>query len=274
MMQLGNVLEKVKQKSPLIHNITNNVTANDCANILLACGASPIMAEDPLEVEEVTAISAGLCVNLGTLSPSKAEAILLAGKKANELRHPVLLDPVGAGISQLRIQTAGELLEKVKFAAIRGNISEIQALVSGKGSARGVDAEASGATGQKENLAVFARKVAAKYQTVVVISGESDIVADEKNAYAVYNGHPFMRKVTGSGCQLTSLMAACVTANQEKVLTAVLAAVCWMGICGEKAFQRLTPQEGNATYRNYMIDAVCRLTPEELDAGARYEKIL
>lgn len=116
-------LENIKKKSPLIHNITNYVTVNDCANITLACGASPIMADDQDEVEEITSICSGLNINIGTLNGRTIEAMILAGKKANALNHPVVLDPVGAGASTLRTKTALRLLDEVKFTVIRGNIS-------------------------------------------------------------------------------------------------------------------------------------------------------
>ena len=134
-------LERVKASAPLVHNITNYVTVNDCANILLACGGSPIMADDPSDAEEITAICGGLNINIGTLNQRTIPAMLAAGKKANEYGHPVLLDPVGAGASSLRTQTSFQLMEEVRFTAIRGNISEIKTLALGKGTTKGVDAD-------------------------------------------------------------------------------------------------------------------------------------
>ena len=131
----------VRTKSPLIHNITNYVTVNDCANMVLACGASPIMADDAAEVEEITAICGGLNINIGTLNSRTVTSMLLAGKKANQLGHPVVLDPVGAGASRLRTDTAFRLLREVQFTVIRGNISEIKTLASGAGTTKGVDAD-------------------------------------------------------------------------------------------------------------------------------------
>ena len=135
------LLETVRMRKPLIHNITNYVTVNDCANVLLACGGSPIMADDAEEVEEITAICDGLNINIGTLSRQRIPSMFLAGKKANALGHPVVLDPVGAGACTLRTETALKLLDEVKFSAIRGNISEIKALAFGKGKTNGVDAD-------------------------------------------------------------------------------------------------------------------------------------
>ena len=131
----------LRHKGPLIHNITNYVTVNDCANMVLACGASPIMADDAAEVEEITTLCSGLNINIGTLNSRTIPSMLLAGKKANALGHPVVLDPVGAGASHLRTDTALRLLQEVKFTVIRGNISEIKTLASGSGTTKGVDAD-------------------------------------------------------------------------------------------------------------------------------------
>ena len=131
------MLENVRGKCPLIHNITNYVTVNDCANMVLACSASPIMADDAAEVEEITAICGGLNINIGTLNSRTVTSMLLAGKKANQLGHPVVLDPVGAGASKLRTDTAFRLLREVKFTVIRGNISEVKTLASGAGTTKG-----------------------------------------------------------------------------------------------------------------------------------------
>ena len=138
---LGTCIENVRKGVPLVHNITNYVTVNDVANILLACGGSPIMADEPDEVEDITAICGGLNINIGTLHQRSIQGMFRAGKKANELDHVVLLDPVGAGASALRTNTAVELMEKIRFTVIRGNISEIKTLALGSGTTKGVDAD-------------------------------------------------------------------------------------------------------------------------------------
>lgn len=266
------MLEAVREKNPLIHCITNYVSMNDCANMLHAVGAAPIMAEEEAEVEEITAICGGLNINMGTLNQAKIPAMLKAGKKADELGHPVVLDPVGAGISKLRNDTAGSLLREVRFAAIRGNLSEIKALATGVGSSRGVDAEVP-ESDSLESTAEFAAKIAADLHTIVVLSGKTDIVTDGQQIFYVYNGNAMMNKVTGSGCQLSALITAFVTANPQQKLQAVLAAVGLMGVCGEKAFDRLSPLDGNASYRNYIIDAVYRMDAAELERTVRYQRI-
>ena len=253
----------VRTKSPLIHNITNYVTVNDCANMVLACGASPIMADDAAEVEDITTICGGLNINIGTLNSRTIESMLKAGKKANALGHPVVLDPVGAGASALRTETACRLLDEVRFTVIRGNISEVKTLASGAGTTKGVDADVADRV-TEENLD-------AKTGAVVAITGAIDIVADGAKAYCIRNGHPMMSAITGTGCQLSALTAAFITANPGQPLEAAAAAVCAMGLAGEIAHARLTPLDGNATYRNYIIDAIYHMTPAQLEEGAKYE---
>lgn len=270
---LKTILENVRQTCPLIHNITNYVTVNDCANALLACGASPIMADDLEEVEDITSICGGLNINIGTLNSRTIASMLKAGKKANQRNHPVVLDPVGAGASGLRTETARKLLEEVRFAVIRGNISEIKTLASGSGTTKGVDADLADKVTEEnlEEAVAFAKAFAAKTGAVVAITGAIDIVADANRAYCIRNGHPMMSSVTGTGCQLSAMTAAFVTANPGHVPEAAAAAVCAMGLAGEIAYRRLTPADGNATYRNYIIDAIYNLTPEQLEEGANYE---
>lgn len=267
------MLENVRNQAPLIHNITNYVTVNDCANILLACGASPIMSDDLGEVEEITSLCGGLNINIGTLNQHTIPAMLAAGKKANALGHPVVLDPVGAGASALRTRTALRLLEEIHFTVVRGNMSEIKTLASGGGRTQGVDAAVADRVTEEtlDQAVAFAKTFAKKINAVVAITGAIDIVADETAAYCIRNGHAAMSRVTGTGCQLSAMTAAYITANPGSALTAAAAAVCAMGLCGETAMKRMTAADGNASYRTYILDAVCNLTPEELERGANYE---
>ena len=267
------IFENVHRKSPLIHNITNYVTVNDCANMLLACGGSPIMADDPEDAEEITGICGGLAINIGTLNQRTIPAMLAAGKRANELGHPVTLDPVGAGASALRTDTALRLLEELKLAVIRGNISEIKTLAYGSGTTKGVDADVEDRV-TEDNLdgaVSFAKELARRTGTVIAVTGAIDIVADKERAFCIRNGRPEMSSITGTGCQLSVLTAAFVTANPDQPLEAAAAAVCAMGLCGEIAHKRMTNLDGNASYRNYIIDAMYRLTPARLGKGANYE---
>ena len=231
------------------------------------------MADDPEDAVEITAICGGLNINIGTLNQRTIPAMRAAGRRSNELGHPVVLDPVGAGASRLRTDTAFQLMREVRFAVIRGNISEIRTLASGSGTTRGVDADAADKV-TEENLdgaVAFAKEFARRTGAVAAITGAIDIVADGERAFCIRNGHPMMSAVTGTGCQLSALTAAFVTANPDTHLEAAAAAVCAMGLCGEIAHRRLTEQDGNSSYRNYMIDAMYRLTPAALEKGARYE---
>ncbi len=270
---LKNMLENVRKNCPLVHNITNYVTVNDCANIILACGASPIMADDENEVEEITTICGGLNINIGTLNKRTIASMLKAGKKANELNHPVVLDPVGAGASALRTETATKLLKEVKFSVIRGNISEIKTLALGSGTTKGVDADVADKVTEEnlDEIIAFAKAFAAKTGAVIAITGAIDIVADAEKAYCIRNGHPMMSSITGTGCQLSAMTTAFVTANQDNPLEAAAAAVSAMGYAGEVAHTRLSEMDGNSSYRNYIIDAIYNMTPEMLENGAKYE---
>ena len=177
---LGTCLDNVRKTTPLVHNITNYVTVNDVANVLLACGGSPIMSDDIQDVEDITSICGGLNLNIGTLNHNTIPSMFAAGKKANQLGHPVVLDPVGAGASALRTETALKLLEEVKFAVIRGNISEVKTLAIGSGKTRGGDADVADAV-TEDNLdasVAFAKAVAARFGAVVAITGAIDLVAD------------------------------------------------------------------------------------------------
>lgn len=273
MNMFENMLENVRKNAPLIHNITNYVTVNDCANIVIACGASPIMADDQDEAADITAVCAGLNINIGTLNGRTIASMRIAGKKANELKHPVVLDPVGAGASNLRTQTAMQLLQEIKFTVIRGNISEMKTLAFGNGTTKGVDADVADRV-TEENLdhaVAFAKAFAKETGAVIAITGAIDIVADSEKAYCIRNGHPMMASITGTGCQLSAMTAAFVTANPDHTLEAAAAAVAAMGYAGETAYERLTPKDGNSTYRNYIIDAIYHMTPEMLEKGAKYE---
>lgn len=270
---LGTCLENVRKTVPLVHNITNYVTVNDVANVLLACGASPIMSDEPKDVEDITAICGGLNINIGTLNQRTIEGMYAAGRKANELCHPVLLDPVGAGASALRTDTAVRLMEELKLTAIRGNISEIKTLALGSGTTKGVDADVADAV-TEENLdgaVAFAKEFAKKNGCIAAITGAIDLVSDGETCYVIRNGRPEMGKITGTGCQLSGMMTAFVTANPGNVLEAAAAAVCAMGLAGEIGRSRMTEGDGNSTYRNRIIDAVYNMDGEILDKGAKYE---
>lgn len=285
---LGNCMENVRNTTPLVHNITNYVTVNDVANVLLACGGSPIMSDEPEDVEEITAICGGLNINIGTLNKRSIEGMLRAGKKANELGHMVLLDPVGAGASTLRTGTAVKLMNEIRFDVIRGNISEIKTLAQKSirdeknegqeefrqgGATKGVDADVADAV-TEENLDAavrFAKNFAQDQKCIVAITGAIDLVSDGETCYVIRNGRAEMGKITGTGCQLSGMTTAFLVANPDRKLEAAAAAVCAMGLAGEIGWSRMQAGDGNATYRNRIVDAIYNMNQEILDEGANYE---
>ena len=259
---LGICLDNVRKTVPLVHNITNYVTVNDVANILLACGGSPIMSDEPEDVEDITSICGGLNINIGTLNQRSIQAMFRAGEKAASLGHVLLLDPVGAGASALRTNTAVELMEKLPFTVIRGNISEIKTLALGSGKTRGVDADVSDAVSDEnlDSAVAFVKDFAQRSHAIVAVTGAIDLVSDGQRCFVIR-----------TGCQLSGMMTAFVVANPDRRLEAAAAAVCAMGLAGEIGWSRMAPGDGNSTYRNRIIDAIYNMDGAALDKGAKYE---
>ena len=268
----GQILMNVREKSPLVQVITNFVTVNDCANVVLASGASPTMAHHIAEVEEIAAVASSLVLNIGTAE--KLDSMLLAGKKCNELGKPVVLDPVAAGASKLRSTACDNIICSVRLAVVRGNISEIKALATGSSAAKGVDAgESDIITEDNLNGAVeMAKALALKINTVIAISGKTDIVTDGETTYIIRNGHEMMSRITGTGCMLAALMGAFCGANSENPLKAAAAAVAAMGVAGERAFEKtVLANGGTLTFRTHLIDEISLMTPEILAGGIKLE---
>jgi hydroxyethylthiazole kinase len=271
---LQNVISNVREQLPLIHCITNYVTVNDVANVLLACGASPIMADDEQEAEEMTSICKGTVINIGTLNARTINSMILAGKKANELGHIVVLDPVGAGATKLRTETTFRLLQEVKFTVIRGNISEIKTVYQGSGTTKGVDADISDTVTEQniDEVIAFAKKLSQKTGAVIAITGAIDIVTDDKTAYIIRNGHTIMSKITGTGCMLTAMIAAYCAANTKNILQSTVAAICAMGYCGEVAFAKVQKEiSGTSSFRMHLINALSTLDDVALTGGSKFE---
>lgn len=270
--ELASCLGAVREHTPLVQCITNFVTVNDCANILLAAGGSPTMAHDIREVEEAVAGVQALVLNLGAIGD--IEAMLLAGKRANQLGIPVVLDPVAAGVTSLRREACRRLLAELRFTVIRGNASEIRALALGAEGGSGVDVSAGDAV-TEENLSrgvELCRRLAESTGAVTALSGQVDILSDGTQTVLIRGGVPTMSRVTGTGCMLTALLGAFCGANPERPLAAAAAAVAAMDLAGERAeARRLQNGTGNATFRTDLIDAVFNLTEDELREGVRYE---
>ena len=267
-------LNEVRRICPLVHCITNYVTVNDCANVLLACGASPVMADDEREAEDIVSIASSLVINIGTLNSRTIPSMFKAGRRANELGLPVVLDPVGAGASSLRTATAMELIAEIDFAVIRGNISEIKAIAVGESKTRGVDASDPVLLDGDllADVICLIRKLREKTGAVITVTGPKDIVAGEKDLYIIKNGHPMMSRVTGTGCMLSVITGAFCAAAPSDLAVAAASAAGMFGVAGELAFERLTSEGGGtSTYRSYIIDEVSNMTPEKMREAVKIE---
>ena len=271
-MKIEKLMQQVKEKEPLVQCITNFVTVNDCANILLSIGATPTMAMDCREVEEAVAKVSALVCNMGAIE--HLESMLLAGKEANRLHIPVVLDPVGAGGTTLRQEAASLLIQEVQFAAIRGNASEIKAIAGIHSRGRGVDAAKEDIISEnslQKDIEIF-EELAKRIHTVVAVSGPIDVITNGEQTMLIRNGCPTMARITGSGCMLTTLMGAFCGANEEQIFEAAALAVAVMGIAGELAEEkRIQNKTGNATFRNALIDAIFNITAEQIQEKINYE---
>ncbi|MBN7573585.1 hydroxyethylthiazole kinase [Clostridium sp. 2-1] len=270
-IKIGSLLNEVRNKKPLVHNITNYVTVNDCANILLAIGASPIMADDIKEAADITKISSALVINIGTLNERTIESMIASGKKANELNIPVVFDPVGAGASDFRNSTTKRLLEEVKISVLRGNMSEIK-FISGLGSTtKGVDASENDArTGNDEGVDV-AKSLAKKLQCTVAITGATDIISDGERVVILENGTKMLSNVTGTGCMTTALIGAFCGAGSDYFIGAV-SGIISMGISGEIALDK-AGKIGTGSFHIAIIDAISNLTSDIIEKMNKIKEI-
>ncbi|MEI6795937.1 MAG: hydroxyethylthiazole kinase [Methanomassiliicoccales archaeon] len=248
-------LGALRAKRPLVHHITNYVTANDCANVTMCIGAAPVMAEAKEEVEDMVELASALVLNIGTLRPEQVEAMLLAGRRANHLSIPVVLDPVGAGATPYRTRTALMLMEKLHIDVLKGNAGEIGVLNGSGGKVVGVDSR-----GIRGDPIVVAAEFARNRGGLVVISGATDIVSDGRRTLLVDNGHPLMGKVSGTGCMATSILASYLGTLQDPLLASV-AALSSFGVAGEDAALHA---KRPASFKIGLLDAVAALSPEHL----------
>lgn len=265
--KVSDLLELIKTKAPLVHHITNYVTANDCANIVLAIGASPIMADDMEEVEDVVSLASALILNMGTLNKRTVEAMLAAGKKANGLGIPVILDPVGAGATAFRSKTAERIINEITLAVIRGNMSEIKS-ISGLGSTtKGVDASEQDIA-QSEDLKYgksIAENLSSRLNCVTAITGATDIVSKGVKTLFIDSGHKMLSTVTGTGCMCTSLIGTYCAVTGD-YFTAAAAGILTMGVSGEKAYKKLTSSDnGSGSFKVKLIDSVFQLTGKDVE---------
>lgn len=269
--KIPKLLEEVKNKNPLTHCITNFVTVNDCANAVLAIGASPIMSEDTEEVEEVVTIADALVINIGKLNQEQVESMKVSSAQANKTNTPVILDPVGVGISQLRNRVTLELIENYDLAAIRGNITEIKTIakltgvISKSNTAKGVDVSQDDII-TNDNLDANAKiiaNLASKLNTVILASGPIDILSDGETTIAIDNGDEMMPQITGSGCMLSSIVGSCIGATNP--LEGSLLAALLMTIAGQKARAKVDSENaGTGSFRAYLIDYLYKLDGKTL----------
>lgn len=268
------IFNGVVKRPPLLHHITNYVTVNDCANIVLAAGGSPLMADDIEEVADIVKISSALYINIGTLNKRTIESMVEAGKVANEKGIPVVLDPVGMGASELRNNTVKTLIENIKFDVIKGNMSEIKALYMGCRNLGGVDVTEEDQINEEglEGTINFAKAVANRFESNVVITGPIDVISNGEKVAVVKNGHPMMARITGTGCMTGSILGTYCGPNKENIFEACVVSLVLMGLSGEHAYAKMVKnQEGTASFRRHLIDAVSLMSLELLEAGAKFE---
>lgn len=255
---IWNDVAAVRKTAPLVHSITNLVVMSYNANALLALGAAPVMAHAREEVEEMVAIAGALVLNIGTLQPEWVEAMKLAAKKAASLNKPIILDPVGAGATSYRNRTITELLVTAKPAVIRGNASEIMSLSGLASATKGVESL------QSSEAAIDAAKtLARKIDGTVCVSGATDIITDKNGKTAfLQNGHPWMTKITGTGCSATAMIGA-FTAVQPDYWRATVSAMAYLGVVGEFATEEVQKKNrGVGSLQIKILDAL-QLMPEK-----------
>jgi len=255
-------LAAVREKKPLIHNITNFVVMNYTANALLAMGASPVMAHAPNEVEDMVCLAGALVLNIGTLSEEWVDSMLKAGRKASGRNTPIVLDPVGSGATPFRTQSARRIIAETRPRVIRGNASEILSLRNADSCTRGVDSLHS-----VDQAADVAQALAGEMQTVLAITGSVDLVTDGRRVARVSNGHPLMGRVTGTGCTATAVIGAFLAVDPDP-LRAAATALAYFGLAGETAAQKASAP---GSFMIQMLDALYTITPELLEAGCRIE---
>ena len=259
-MTPGESLRALRERRPLIHQITNYVVMNETANATLALGALPVMAHAQDEVAEMAAIAGALVLNIGTLSPHWVEAMLIAGRAANERGIPIVLDPVGAGATTYRTETAKRILDELDVTVLRGNAGEVATLVGVDAEVRGVESIASGG-----DPAELARQAAKQLGLVASVTGPVDHVSDGETVIAIANGHPMMAAITGTGCMSSALTGCFLAVNRDAPLAAAAEALVAFGVAGEDA---AATAKGPGSFHVALYDELAALDPVTLDARA------
>ncbi len=258
--KFADLFARLRESHPLVHHITNYVTVNDCANITLAIGAAPVMADAPEEVREMVTFAGALVLNIGTLNSGQIEAMILAGGMANDNKIPVILDPVGAGATRFRTDSSLGLLDELEIAVLKGNAGEIGVLAGNEAHVRGVDS-----FGMSGDPVKIARTFAWDAGITVVVSGATDIVTDGRRILLVDNGHPMMGSISGTGCMAASVTGAFAAVSYDPVIASVTAMAAF-GIAGEKA---AAGARGPYSFKAALFDELAGLTAEDLASCAK-----
>lgn len=261
--QIAALTARLRETCPLVHCITNYVTVNDVANVVLAIGASPIMADDINEASDITSLASALVLNIGTLNARTVSSMIEAGKTANAKGIPVIFDPVGAGASAFRNETARSIMEHIQISVLRGNLSEMSFMAGVPVSTKGVDASSADA---KNDPAAVAKTVAQKFGCVAAITGAVDAVSDGTSVIRIENGNAMLRLVTGTGCMTTGIIGGYAGAS-DNMLAAACAGIAVMGVAGEIAYQK-AGEVGTGSFRTAIIDTLSRFDPQTV-----YERV-
>lgn len=252
----------VREKKPLIHNITNYVVMNYTANALLAMGASPVMAHAQNEVEDMVSFAGALVLNIGTLTDDWITSMIKAGKRASEQKTPIILDPVGSGATPLRTNSAKKIINEANISVIRGNASEILSLRQEDSKTKGVDSIHS-----VDEAAETAKILAEELQTTLAITGPVDLITDGKRVIRVSNGHSLMGYVTGTGCTATVVIGAFLAVDEDP-LSATATALAFFGLAGEVAGETA---KAPGTFMIHLLDALYTITPDQLQEGCKIQ---
>jgi hydroxyethylthiazole kinase len=263
--EYSKILGAVREKKPLVHHITNYVTVNDCANITLAIGASPIMADAIEEARDIASIASSVVLNIGTLNNRTVESMIAAGKAANQKNIPVIFDPVGAGASKLRNDAVKRILNEVRVDVLRGNISEIGFIQGQSAGAKGVDASEGDL---QTDAGRIASDLARTKKNIVAVTGAVDAVSDGHRTVRIKNGHSALSGITGTGCMCSSLAGSFCGAAPNNLFAAAVAALIAMGVAGEIAYEK-AGTAGNGSFRVSLIDAVSQLNEAVLTERAK-----
>ncbi len=255
---------QIKEAHPLVHHLTNTVTINDCANVTLAIGGSPVMATSIEEVADMARLAQALVINFGTIDDAMYEAMIIAGQAANQKGIPVVFDPVGVGATPFRNERAKDFLEKVKISIVRGNASEVFALIGGNVQTRGVDAGEVSISGRELTI-----EAARKLDAITVISGKVDYVSNGTEVIGIDNGDLLLTRITGTGCTTASLIAAFAGVTEDW-FTASVAGMSTMSVAGELAKKNLQPHEGIGTYRIKLLDQIFLMDGDKWEEGVRF----